>query len=83
MAKITRRPQAKSKPQSPKRGKNSSVRAAAKSVPALVKALQEKDADLQLNAAIALGKIGKDGVAPVAVEPLKLPPKDASAPPSK
>jgi len=25
----------------------------------------------------------KDGVAPVAVEPLKLPPKDASAPPSK
>lgn len=25
----------------------------------------------------------KDGVAPVAVEPLKLPPKDASAPPAK
>ena len=34
-------------------------------VPALIDALQTKDEDLRLNAAIALGKIGKAGVAPL------------------
>src|SRR5437016_3756494 len=33
-------------------------------VPALIDALQAKDEDLRLNAAIALGKIGKAAVAP-------------------
>src|SRR5262245_44753966 len=40
--------------------------AAAPAVPALVSALQTKDENLRLNAAIALGKVGTQAVEPVA-----------------
>src|SRR3954471_22782488 len=39
---------------------------AGKAAPALADLLREGDEDLRLNAALALGKIGKDAVAPVA-----------------